>query len=204
MSIALIDYNMGNLGSVINALKFLGAEPVLVSDPKTLSRYQSAILPGVGNFGDGMANLRSRKLDSGLKNFHKQGGKLLGICLGMQMLLEWSEEAPGVPGIGVFRGKVQRFRNDKFKVPQIGWNKANVTKNSPLSYELPSDPYFYFVHSYYVPMADYSLMEAEYIVTFSASIGDGQWFATQFHPEKSQKCGLKLLKNFLQFAGEIK
>ena len=124
MSIALIDYNMGNLGSVAKALEFVGARAEVVSSGKELTGFDCCLLPGVGNFGDGMENLKSRGFDRALPEFVENGGWFLGICLGMQMLLEESEEAPGVRGLGVFPGKVTRFPAGGLKVPQIGWNSA--------------------------------------------------------------------------------
>lgn len=200
MKIAVIDYNMGNLASVAKALRYHGAEPELISRPADLPRFGCALLPGVGNFGDGMENLNASGMSGAVKAFIRAGKPLFGICLGMQMLLESSEEAPGVAGLGIFPGGCRRFPSGSLKVPQISWNVANFTDRHPLSAGLPEHPYFYFVHSYYVPPEDYTIARGEYIVPFSAAIGAGMCFATQFHPEKSQDTGLKLLKNFLTLA----
>ena len=199
MRTAIIDYDMGNLGSVAKAVRFCGIAPEIVSAPAELARFDCAILPGVGNFGDGMENLRRSGMAEAVKTFIRSGKSLLGICLGMQMLLESSEEAPGVAGLGIFPGCCRRFPSGALKVPQISWNVANFAP-SPLAAGLPVDPYFYFVHSYFVPPAEYTLARGEYIVPFSAAIGAGRCFATQFHPEKSQDTGLRLLKNFFSLA----
>lgn len=186
MSIALIDYNMGNLGSVAKALEFVGARAEVVSSGKELTGFDCCLLPGVGNFGDGMENLKSRGFDRALPEFVENGGWFLGICLGMQMLLEVSEEAPGVRGLGVFPGKVTRFPAVGLKVPQIGWNSARFRPGCKLAEGLPQDCYFYFVHSFYVPVNErFTLAESEYITPFSAVIGSGRWLAAQFHPEKA-------------------
>ena len=199
MSIALIDYNMGNLGSVAKALEFVGARAEVVSSGKELTGFDCCLLPGVGNFGDGMENLKSRGFDRALPEFVENGGWFLGICLGMQMLLEESEEAPGVRGLGVFPGKVTRFPAVGLKVPQIGWNSARFRPGCKLAEGLPQDCYFYFVHSFYVPVNErFTLAESEYITPFSAVIGSGRWLAAQFHPEKSGKTGLNILRAFCE------
>ncbi len=202
MSVALIDYNMGNLGSVAKALDFVGAEARIVTAGRELAGNDCCILPGVGNFGDGMENLRARGFDRAIPEFVEAGGWFLGICLGMQMLLEASEEAPGVRGLGVIPGTVVRFPAGKEKVPHMGWNCVSFEPESPLAAELPESPFFYFVHSYHVPVIPgWTQGRCEYIVPFSAVVGSGRWFATQFHPEKSQRTGLKLLTRFLELGG---
>ncbi len=203
MGIALIDYNMGNLGSVAKALAFVGAQVEVVSRSSELSNFKACLLPGVGNFGDGMENLKSRGFDRAIPEFVKNGGWFLGICLGMQMLLEESEEAPGIPGLGIFPGKVTRFPAGSLKIPQIGWNSSRFRPDCPFAQGIPEDCYFYFVHSYYVPIDErFTLAQSQYITPFSAVIGSGHWLATQFHPEKSQRAGMLLLKNFLTLCGE--
>ncbi len=204
MAVALIDYNMGNLGSVAKALEFLGCEVRIAGGAAELAGCSGCILPGVGNFGDGMENLRSRGFDRALPDFVSAGGSLFGICLGMQMLLESSEEAPGVPGLGIFPGQVTRFPADRGKVPHTGWNSVRFRAGLPMGDGMPEEEFFYFVHSFYVP-ADprQTVAECEYILPFSAAISSGRWFATQFHPEKSQRAGLRLLRRFLQLAGEV-
>lgn len=200
MNIALIDYNMGNLGSVANALRTVGAEFEIISTAAEMRRFDACILPGVGSFGDGMENLNRSGMVPEIRRHIGENRPFLGICLGMQMLLESSEESPGVAGIGIFPGSVKRFPASDLKVPQINWNIAAFEKSSPLGKDLPEESWFYFVHSYYVPLASFSIARAEYGMSFSAAIGQGNCFATQFHPEKSQNCGLTLLKNFAGLA----
>ena len=203
MAVALIDYNMGNLKSVEKALEFIGAKVRIAEKPRDLAGCSSCTLPGVGNFGDGMENLRSSGFDRALPEFISGGGFFFGICLGMQMLLESSEEAPGVPGLGVFPGRVMRFPAGTDKVPHMGWNSVRFRPGTPMGAGEPKEEFYYFVHSFYVPLhPEWTAAECEYILPFSAAIGSGHWFATQFHPEKSQKAGLRLLRRFLVTAGE--
>lgn len=204
LSIALIDYDMGNLGSVAKALDFLGAKCEVVEKPAELDRFGGCILPGVGNFGDGMEALRSRGFDTKLVDFIGAGKCFLGICLGMQMLFEESEESPGERGLALFPGKVRRFRLDGLKVPHIGWNAAALDPAAPLAAGLGKEEFFYFVHSYYADAATPGCFaKCVYGHVFAAAIGRGKCFATQFHPEKSQRPGLRMLQNFLTLAGEL-
>ena len=205
MAVALLDYNMGNLGSVRKALEFVGAGVELVESARELRKFNCCILPGVGNFGDGMANLCSRGFDRAIPELLNRGGYFFGVCLGMQMLLEARDEAPGVAGLGLLPGRVLRFPEGKEKVPHMGWNSVRFRPGCPLGDGLSEESFFYFVHSYYVPVSKpYTVAECEYIVPFSACIGKGRCFAAQFHPEKSQRAGLRLLTSFLRFAGEVK
>ncbi len=201
MSIALIDYNMGNLGSVRKALEAAGADVRVIGAAADLKGCAGCVLPGVGNFGDGMENLRSSGFDRALPQFVENGGYFLGICLGMQMLLESGMEAPGVSGMGILPGEVRRFPAGYEKVPHVGWNSVRFHAESLLAEGIGEEPFFYFVHSYYVPvMAEYTAGCCEYIVPFSAAVRRGRWFGVQFHPEKSQRAGLALLKNFITLA----
>ena len=203
MSIALIDYDMGNLGSVAKALDFLGAKCEVVEKPAELDRFGGCILPGVGNFGDGMEALRSRGFDGKLVDFIGAGKCFLGICLGMQMLFEESEESPGERGLALFPGKVRRFRLDGLKVPHIGWNAAAIDPASPLAAGLAEEEFFYFVHSYYVAAdCPAAVCHTEYAgLEFTSAIATGSLVATQFHPERSGEAGLRLLRNFLAWEG---
>lgn len=204
MAVALLDYNMGNLGSVRKALEFAGADVELVESAAELAKFGCCILPGVGNFGDGMENLRSRGFDRAIPELLERGGYFFGVCLGMQMLLEASDEAPGVAGLRLFPGRAVRFPEGGQKVPHMGWNSVVFRPECPLGGGLPEESFFYFVHSYYVPVSEaYTVAECDYIVPFSACLGRGRCFAAQFHPEKSQRSGLRLLTNFLHFAGEV-
>ena len=203
MAVALLDYNMGNLGSVRKALETVGAKVERVESGAELAKFNCCILPGVGNFGDGMENVRSRGFGKAIHELLGRGGFAFGVCLGMQMLLEASEEAPGVPGIGLFPGTVVKFPEGSQKVPHMGWNSISFKPGCPVGDGIPDESYFYFVHSYYVRVADYTAATCEYIVPFSACLGRGRCFAAQFHPEKSQRNGLRMLTNFLRLAKEI-
>jgi len=201
--IALIDYGMGNLLSVHKALEWVGGAVELVDKPADILRADGVILPGVGNFGDGMEHLRSRGLAAAVTAAISADKPFLGICLGMQMLLESSEEAPGVSGLGVFKGKVVRFPAGSEKVPHMGWNSIVKKQDCRCLEQVANGAFFYFVHSYYVLPEDPAVTAAScnYIVDFAAALGRGKIFATQFHPEKSHHAGLRLLANFVAWSG---
>ncbi|MCX7017121.1 MAG: imidazole glycerol phosphate synthase subunit HisH [Candidatus Sumerlaeota bacterium] len=195
--IAIVDYGMGNLRSVEKALQRLGFDARISSDPRAIERAERVVLPGVGAFGDGIEGLRSRGLIDVVKEAARSGRPFLGICVGLQLLFDSSEESPGAPGLGVIAGEVRRFRVN-LKVPHMGWNKLEVRPGSRLLGALPPEPYVYFVHSYAVYPDDAGVVaaEAEYGGRFTAAIERGNLFATQFHPEKSQSVGLGILKTF--------
>ena len=200
--IALIDYGIGNLLSVSKALEAVGAQVRIVEKGAELEKADAVVLPGVGNFGDGMENLCSRGFADALLSFIGAGKPYLGICLGMQLLMEESEEAPGMKGLGVFKGKVLRFPERGLKVPHMGWNNLKIRMDHAAVKNLPDDSYFYFVHSYYVKPDEPGVTAAscEYILEFAAAIARRNVFAVQFHPEKSQNNGLHILKNFVKSA----
>ena len=201
MKVGIIDYGAGNLRSVANAVQALGIEPRLVSPPGEMEGLTHLILPGVGSFGDCMAELDKRGLTGAIRDWVASNRPYFGICLGYQILFEESVEAPGVSGLGVFRGKVQRFTEDGRKIPHMGWNSADpVNLSDPMWEGLGGEPYFYFVHSYFpVPENENIIaMTTEYGETFASAIRSGAVVATQFHPEKSQQAGLRLLGNFLE------
>ena len=198
--IALIDYNMGNLFSVTQAFKYCGETPRIVTEATELMKFDAAVLPGVGNFGEGMLRLRESGLAEKVIEFAGTGRPLLGICLGMQMLLGESDEAPGAAGLNLIPGKVRRFPEMGLKVPQIGWNDVAFKKESvPLLAGLEDKSFFYFVHSYYVCPDDAGAVigETEYGVRYASIIGRDNIYGCQFHPEKSQNCGLQIVKNFI-------
>lgn len=198
--IALIDYNMGNLFSVTQAFKYCGETPRIVTDAAELMKFDAAVLPGVGNFGEGMLRLRESGLAEKVIEFAGTGRPLLGICLGMQMLLGESDEAPGATGLNLISGKVRRFPEMGLKVPQIGWNDVAFKQASvPLLAGLEDKNFFYFVHSYYVCPDDAGAVigETEYGVRYASIIGRDNIYGCQFHPEKSQNCGLQIVKNFI-------
>ncbi len=198
--IALIDYGMGNLLSVHKALQAVGGNVEVIDKPADIAKATSIVLPGVGNFGDGMEHLNSSGLGVAVKDFIKTGKPYLGICLGMQMLMETSEEAPKIKGLGVFKGRVIHFPKSKEKVPHMGWNSISIKDDNAKLANISNNTYFYFVHSYYVVPENPNIIAAScnYIVDFTASINYKNIFATQFHPEKSQDEGLKILKNFVK------
>ncbi len=201
LKIALLDYGMGNLRNVERAIIAAGATPVLVENGKDLYNFDAIILPGVGNFGDGMRHLRERGFEEPIQTMVANGTPLLGICLGMQMLFESSEEAPNVSGLGIFEGTVKRFPTDKLeKVPHMGWNKVSVRHECPMQFNFPNNTYFYFVHTFYVAPKDPNIVAAtcNYIHPFTAAVGKDKIYATQFHPEKSQDAGIDLLRYFIQ------
>ncbi|MBL8871590.1 MAG: imidazole glycerol phosphate synthase subunit HisH [Candidatus Moraniibacteriota bacterium] len=200
--IAIVDYQMGNLRSVEKALEHVGAHPEITSDPERIRAADKVILPGVGAFCDAIRELRSRQLVEPLRDCIASGKPFLGICLGLQLLFEKSFENGEYEGLGVLKGNVVRFNlPHEFKVPHIGWNRVHSQQaNVPLLNGLSTDPYMYFVHSYYVVPSDPSIiwLTSDYSIPFCAAIRKDNLFATQFHPEKSQKEGLQLLKNFAE------
>jgi glutamine amidotransferase len=204
--IAVVDYDMGNLHSVCKGLENVGAVPKITDSPAIIEQADAVVLPGVGSFDPAMQNLRSRNLIEPIKSAIASRKPFLGICLGMQILLESSEE--GVePGLGVIAGKVRRFRSEPgLTIPHMGWNQLQFTQRDlPLWQNLPSDPWVYFVHSYYVDPVDWEVRSA--IVTHgsqnvTAAIAKDNLMAVQFHPEKSSSTGLQMLSNFVSLVRE--
>jgi len=202
-TIGLVDYGMGNLRSVSKAIEHLGGSVYVGSDPKKLSRFQKLILPGVGAFGDAMKELKKRSLISVLQKAAQNGKMLFGICLGLQLFFERSQESPSVKGLGIWKGTVVRLPKRSgidFKIPHMGWNQVQFRRRPPIFNGVEDGAHFYFVHSYYVVPKDGSVIatETEYPRAFCSSIWRDRLFAVQFHPEKSQAAGLRLLKNFAE------
>ena len=198
--IAILDYDAGNIKSVEKAVEALGSEAVVTRDRDTILKADKVILPGVGAFGDAMEKLHRYGLVDVIKQVIEDGKPFLGICLGLQLLFDESEESPGVKGLGILPGKIVRFPDSiGMKIPQIGWNDLSFPHKGRLFEGLKDDPYVYFVHSYYLKADDEQIVTAttEYGVTVHASVEKGNVFACQFHPEKSSETGLKILKNFL-------
>lgn len=200
MSIAIVDYQMGNLRSVQKALEHAGYQATVTSHADELAAADKIILPGVGAFGDAIRELKSRDLVEPILEAIQKGKPFLGICLGLQLLFEVGREGGEHKGLGVLPGSVERFpRSDELKVPHMGWNQVIVEQpDCPLFKGVPETAYFYFVHSYYVVPQQSSVhwLDCEYGIRFCAAIWRDNLFATQFHPEKSQANGLQILKNF--------
>ena len=204
--IAVIDYGMGNLRSVQKSLEFVGAKVIVTHDPDLILNANSVVLPGVGAFKDCMANLNKLKLIDPIRKFIDGGKPFLGICLGLQVLFEESEEYGPVAGLGILPGKVVKFpggssetKNGRpIKIPHMGWNQIKVKKNVPLFGGVGDAPYFYFVHSYYVVPEDQNMIATvtNYGVEFVSGIQHKNIYAFQFHPEKSQTLGLSILERF--------
>ena len=196
--IAIIDYGAGNLKSVKKAFDFLKVESVIVSNIEDLAQAKKIVLPGVGAFGAAVGKLHESDFFNSIQNWIGENRPFLGICLGMQLLLESSSESEGVTGLAIFRGKNLRFTNGK--VPQIGWNKIQIQKDSNLLKNIKSGSYFYFLHGYYVAPSDQSIITAttDYGISYPSVIESGNVFAVQFHPEKSGDVGLTLLKNWVE------
>ncbi len=195
--IALIDYGMGNLGSVSNALSYLGARYQVTSDPEVIGAAEGVILPGVGAFRDCMANLRDYGLVEVIREVIAQERPFLGICLGLQLLFSESEEMGTWEGLDIIPGRVVRFRHN-LKIPQIGWNQIFIRQDCPQLAGVPDGSFVYFVHSYHVVPEDESIIATvtDYGYEFCSAIRRGNLFACQFHPEKSHTVGLRILRNF--------
>ena len=203
--IAIVDYDAGNIKSVEKALQFLGQEPVVTRDKETLLQAEKVIVPGVGAFGDAMGKMHQYGLVEVLREIAAKGTPLLGICLGLQLLFESSEETPGVEGIGILKGKILRIPPaEGLKIPHMGWNSLHLQNNGRLFQGIPEDTYVYFVHSYYLHAEEPEIVKAvtDYSTTIHASVEKGNVFACQFHPEKSSRYGLKILENFAKLEKE--
>lgn len=199
--IAIIDYDAGNLKNVQKALKYLGYDSIITSDKQDFDNADGIILPGVGNFGDAMDKLRKKQLDKQICDIILSGKPFLGICLGMQLLFEYSEESPGTLGLGIIKGSVKRFPDNMgLKIPHIGFNSINTKPDTRLFAGLNDNPFYYFVHSYYCHCDDRDIVAAtaDYGITFDCAIEKDNIFAVQFHPEKSGTTGLTTLTNFLK------
>ena len=200
--IAIIDYGAGNLQSVEKALRHIGCPCQVADSPAQLAQAQAAVLPGVGAFGQAMAALEQRGLDRAIREFVDSGRPFLGICLGLQVLFESSEESPGVKGLGLLPGKILRLPGDRgLKIPHIGWNSLGVGRPGWLLKGLEPEPYVYFVHSYYLQaQGDVVTSTAQYGCQIHAAVEQGNLAACQFHPEKSGSTGLGILRNFAEKA----
>jgi len=197
--IAIIDYDAGNLKSVEKALVFLGEEVIVTRDRNTILAADKVILPGVGSFGDAMGKLKEYNLVEVIKEVARIGKPFLGICLGLQLLFERSDESPGIEGLGILKGEILRIpEKEGLKIPHMGWNSLEFSGDGRLFKGIPESSYVYFVHSYYLKAAELEIVKAttEYSTLIHASVEKGNVFACQFHPEKSGEIGLTILKNF--------
>lgn len=195
--IAIVDYGMGNLRSVENALDFLGIESIITSDKETILNSDGIILPGVGAFPDAIDNIKEAGLDKVLKEAVNKGKPLLGICLGMQLLFEESDEVKLSKGLGFLKGRIEKLNID-LKVPHMGWNSLNMEKASPILNGIKKGSHVYFVHSYYAVTGEEEILNAyaDYGVKIPGVVSKGNVYGIQFHPEKSGEIGLRMLKNF--------
>ena len=199
--VAIIDYDAGNIKSVEKALISLGESAVITRDRETILNADKVILPGVGAFGDAMEKIRRYGLEPIIKEVIAKKTPFLGICLGLQLLFESSEESPGVTGLGILKGKIIKIPDDHgLKVPQIGWNSIRFPNSGKLYKGIAEHSYVYFVHSYYLQAQEPEIVVAstEYVVNIHASVEKENVFACQFHPEKSSDVGLHILKNFIE------
>lgn len=205
MSIVIVDYDVGNLRSVQKGLERAGASAKISRDKEDISSATALVLPGVGAFAECMKNLGLYNLLDPVRDFIGSGRPFLGICVGYQLLFEESEEFGHCKGLGVLKGKCVKFQpngSPGFKIPHMGWNQVDYAKPGRLFTGTPDGSDFYFVHSYYpVPEEEITVSTTEYGVPFASSVEKGNVFATQFHPEKSQRAGLKVLENFSKLAG---
>ena len=203
--IAIIDYGAGNVQSVYKALKYIGCDCKITRDKNEIINANGAILPGQGSFGDCMRSMIEYDIRDTVLDYIRSGKPFLGICVGLQLLFEGSEESEGTEGIGVFRGKIKRIPNGEgLKIPHMGWNSLSFMNREGIFRDIDDNPYVYFVHSYYLDSPDKSSVTAqtEYGVTIDAAVMKDNITATQFHPEKSGDVGLKMLKNFAEMCEE--
>lgn len=200
MRIGIVDYKMGNIASLINSLEKVGSHGVLVSAAEEIKKCDKLILPGVGAFNDAAEHLKEANLDEAIKEYAKSGKYLFGVCLGMQLLFEKSEESQGIKGLELIKGEVVHFnKNNNLKIPHMGWNRVDIQKEEPIFFGLAKNFYLYFVHSYHVNCDNkYILATTDYGESFVSAVRYENIYGLQPHPEKSHDNGLKILKNFVE------
>ena len=203
--IAVIDYGAGNLQSVVKALNFIGCDNIITNKKEELLSADGAILPGVGSFADAMDCMERSGAVEAVKEFIASGKPFLGICLGLQLLFEGSDESPGVKGLGLLKGSITKIPNNngELKIPHMGWNSLDVRKHDGIFKGIDDEPYVYFVHSYFLKAEDESIVSARtyYGTELDVAVQYNNIYATQFHPEKSGSLGLKILNNFVELTG---
>ncbi len=201
LMIAVIDYGAGNIQSVVKALNFIGCECTVTNDREKILSADGAILPGVGSYADAMNSMNQSGVTQSVIDFVNSEKPFLGICLGLQLLFNGSEESPGATGLDILKGSITRIpnQNGTLKIPHMGWNSLNIKKHDGLFKGIDGNPYVYFVHSYYLKAENSDIVSSQsnYGVTIDASVSYKNIFATQFHPEKSGKVGLQILNNFV-------
>lgn len=194
--ITIVDYGMGNLTSLANAFRALGERVAFAKDARRIDAARKLVFPGVGNFGQAMANLKRRNMDAAIQKAIRQGVPFLGICLGLQLLFEASEEAPRTKGLGILKGNVLKFQG--IKTPHMGWNQLELKERNRILGKIKNKGFVYFMHSFYVRPADTNIVAAttNYGVDFCSALAQDNVFGTQFHPEKSGEVGFQIIKNF--------
>lgn len=204
--IAIVDYGAGNLQSVKNALDYIGADFQVSASAEFISSADGVILPGVGSFGDAMASMEASNLVGAVTGAATSGKPFLGICLGLQLLFEGSEESPGVKGLGVLKGEILKIPDVGLKVPHMGWNSLEIKNSNEVYKGIPQNAYVYFVHSYYLSAENEAEVSAKtfYGIPIDACVSVGKLFAMQFHPEKSGDIGIQILRNFVALCEEEK
>lgn len=203
--IAVIDYGAGNLQSVVKALKYIDCDCIVTNNKNEILNADGALLPGVGSFGDSMDSMNKTGTSDAVIEFVKTGKPFLGICLGLQLLFKASEESPDARGLGLLNGSITKIPSDNglLKIPHMGWNSLNIRQHNGIFKDISGNPYVYFVHSYYLKADDEKIVSSRthYGVDIDSSVCSKNIYATQFHPEKSGKVGLKILNNFAEIAG---
>jgi|SRR5579871_573622 len=203
--LVIVDYGAGNLRSVAKAFVALGYAPFVTSDPAHVEDARALVLPGVGAAGQIMRSLQVLELDDAIRRYIRAGRPFLGVCMGMQVLMDWSDEDSGQECLGVFQGRVERMTSPGLKIPHMGWNAVRQVQRHPVWTDIPDQSYFYFVHSFVVQPTDPCIVagRTDYGTEFVSALASENAFCTQFHPEKSGRLGLQLYRNFAEWASSL-